>query len=267
MLFLIIAALDFFTHYRVSFMLFYLVPIFLASWGGGWRLGVASCVLSALSWLWADLHSGYQYAHPLFPYWNAFVRVFFFSFIVLGVELRMSLVREREQTRIDHLTGVANRKYFYEVAARELERCRRYKHPFTLAFLDCDNFKQINDNFGHQSGDAVLRLIGKALKGRVRTTDTIARIGGDEFTVLLIETTKDSAIRFVPRLHKYLVHVMKEAGWEVTFSIGAVTYMSPPESIHEAIKRADDLMYTVKQGEKNGVRCEVYDAAGLYVNR
>jgi len=262
---LIIAVADFFTHYRISFMLFYLIPIFLVSWNAGWRLGIATCIISASSWLWADLHSGYEYASPLFPYWNAIVRAFYFSFVVLGIELKKSLVREQEQTRIDHLTGVTNRKYFYDVAAKELERCRRYRHPFTLAFLDCDNFKLVNDNFGHQSGDAVLRLVARAIKGRIRVSDTVARFGGDEFVILLIETRKDSAIRFIPRLQKYLVKVMQEAGWQITFSIGAVTYITPPESIQEAIKRADDLMYAVKQSGKDAVKYEVFDASGQYV--
>ncbi|MDD5254734.1 MAG: GGDEF domain-containing protein, partial [Candidatus Omnitrophica bacterium] len=111
----------------------------------------------------------------------------------------------------------------------------------------------------------VLRLVAKAIKGMIRTTDTVARIGGDEFLILLIETSKGSPMKFIPRLRKYLLQVMKEAGWQVTFSIGVATYISPPESIHEVIKRADDLMYAVKQGGKDAIKYEVFDALGQYV--
>ncbi|MBI3014821.1 MAG: GGDEF domain-containing protein, partial [Candidatus Tectomicrobia bacterium] len=162
--------------------------------------------------------------------------------------------------RTDSLTGVINRRYFFELAQRENSRAHRHKQPFTVMFIDLDNFKDVNDVSGHMTGDALLRLVGETMRKNLRQTDIIARLGGDEFAVLLPETGPEPSVHIVMRkLQENLLQVMEKNGWPVTFSIGAVTFLRPPSSVDEMIRLPDDLMYSVKGKGKNMIKYAVFD--------
>ncbi len=171
--------------------------------------------------------------------------------------LMQALDREQMLSRTDYLTGIANRRVFYELAEMEINKFRRYRHPFTALLIDIDNFKHINDSYGHQTGDVVLCAVANAIKGNIRVTDIAARMGGDEFTVLLTETGVDSYEAMVPRLKNKLMEDMGKHAWPVTFSIGVVTYKNAPANVDEIIKKVDSLMYDVKRGGRNNIKCEV----------
>jgi diguanylate cyclase (GGDEF)-like protein/PAS domain S-box-containing protein len=168
-------------------------------------------------------------------------------------QLQDALRREEEIARIDPLTQVANRRAFYELGEAELARARRYRHPLTFVCIDLDNFKRVNDTLGHTTGDAVLVSVAGALRRELRVTDILARMGGDEFAVILPETDPQSARVVLEKLYAGLLATIGANDWEVTFSIGAASFFVPPGSLEEALRFADDTMYSVKNQGKNGV--------------
>ncbi|WP_102795901.1 sensor domain-containing diguanylate cyclase [Bowmanella denitrificans] len=168
--------------------------------------------------------------------------------------LTEGLKRERQLARIDALTGCANRRAFMELAEYELERCSRYQRPFSLAYLDLDNFKQVNDLHGHLAGDNLLQNIARRLQSCLRSSDTVARIGGDEFVLLLPETPQNVAKFMLDRLHHQLLEEMAKQHCPVTFSIGVLSCTQAPEHIDHLLKMVDELMYSIKQKGKNAIR-------------
>jgi diguanylate cyclase (GGDEF)-like protein/PAS domain S-box-containing protein len=167
--------------------------------------------------------------------------------------LQDALRREQEIARIDPLTHVANRRAFYELGAAELRRARRYRRALTFVCIDLDNFKRLNDTLGHITGDAVLVSVAGTLRSELRGTDIVARMGGDEFAVILPETDVESARIVLDKLHSGLLETIGSNHWDVTFSIGAASFLVPPASLEEALRMADDTMYSVKNQGKNGV--------------
>ena len=146
----------------------------------------------------------------------------------------------------------------------EINRSVRYKRPFTIAFIDVDNFKTINDTFGHTTGDTVLRIIAMNIKAHVRKTDIVARVGGDEFVVLLPETNAQNAPIVISNMQRELLKGMNENGWSITFSIGVLTLSTPQLSVDEMVGRADQLMYRVKNGGKNNIQYATHPTEDTY---
>ncbi|MCL6417261.1 GGDEF domain-containing protein [Aestuariirhabdus sp. Z084] len=131
--------------------------------------------------------------------------------------------------------------------ANELVRSSRYEHILSLAYIDIDNFKLVNDSLGHPAGDQLLIEVASSLKKSLRATDTVARLGGDEFSCLLPETGQEEAKAAFSKASELLIRRMKGRNWSVTFSVGIVTFETMPEDIKEAMKVADELMYSVKK--------------------
>ncbi|PYP15913.1 MAG: GGDEF domain-containing protein, partial [Gemmatimonadetes bacterium] len=113
-------------------------------------------------------------------------------------------VRERALARTDDLTRIDNRRAFYENASREFERARRYNHPFTLAYFDADDFRELNVRFGQQVADGVLRLIAETAREAIRASDLVARLGADQFALLLPEAGADAASAVIRKLQQAL---------------------------------------------------------------
>ncbi len=246
---------DFLTGYEIAFSLFYLVPVFLATWFAGIYLGIITSIASAMVWLVADLASGHPYSHPAIYYWNSIIRFGFFIIVTLLLSaLKKANEHERELARVDSLTGAVNARFFYELVQLEIERSQRYRHPFTLAYLDLDNFKAVNDRFGHSVGDKVLYTIVKHARDHLRKTDIVGRLGGDEFAILLPETDQAGAQASISKIQTSLLDEMSRNDWQVTFSIGVLTCLSKLQTSDELVKQADELMYSVKNNGKNGIR-------------
>src|SRR6185295_7052159 len=187
------------------------------------------------------------------------IRLAFFVIITrLLSALRAATERERELARVDYLTGAMNSRLFYDVTQMEIDRCQRYKRPFTVAYIDLDNFKMVNDRYGHAGGDEVLRGVVRSLRRHARKTDVVARLGGDEFALLLPETDHEFARVALTKLHAGLLEEMRRNEWPVTFSIGVLTCCPAPSTAKELIRIADELMYAVKRETKNGLRYSVY---------
>jgi diguanylate cyclase (GGDEF)-like protein len=249
---------DVVTGSELGFGLFYLIPIALVTWFSGRNPGFAISVIAAITWFIADALGGQSYSQPIVRYWNAAVRLGFFVVVTLLLPALKALEREKEIARIDPLTGIANRRHLFEAAQTELYRSQRYKRPFTIAYIDLDGFKTVNDQSGHRTGDRVLCAVVNRAKSHLRRTDFMARLGGDEFILLLPETDQDAAQIIVPKFQAALLDEMRRNDWPVTFSVGAFTYRDGPIDADELIKRADDLMYSVKKNGKNAIAYAVY---------
>lgn len=261
----LVAILDHLTGGEFSFSIFYLGPVGLAAWAGPRKMGGILALWSGILWLAVDLQSGNAYSYQVVPYWNALVRVGFFLIVsLLLTRIRRTLDLEHLQAHIDSLTGLPNSRGFLAMVDGEVVRVRRYGRPLTLAYLDLDNFKAVNDTRGHAEGDRLLRVVAEALRKSLRETDGLARLGGDEFCALLPETGGEGAAEVLRKVRAGVLALAESEGWPVTISLGAVTFLTAPPSTAEAIRRADDLMYQVKQSGKDAILQEVVsDPVGL----
>jgi diguanylate cyclase (GGDEF)-like protein len=242
----------------VSFTLLYLVPIGFATWFVALSAGVFLSILSAVASFTVDLSTRTVPLPGPVLAWNLAVQLgTFLALVALLAALQSRLLRERQLARTDPLTHVPNRRAFLELAGVEIERARRTGKPITVAYLDCDDFKVVNDRFGHAQGDALLAVVAATLRGGTRAVDTVARLGGDEFGLLLVDTDGAAAEALLARVRTALAAAMHENRWEVSFSIGAVTFLTPPRSLDEMLAHADQLMYDAKNGGKNAARHEV----------
>ncbi len=184
---------------------------------------------------------------------------------ILVFLLRSSWKRERELANHDRLTGLVSREAFLETIHVEKSRSTRTGKPFTLAYLDCDEFKKVNDTFGHLTGDQVLKTVADVMRSNTRSYDIVARMGGDEFAILLPETSAESARCVVERLHSELSEAMQSREWQVTFSVGVITFcdsaelaeVDSGESADEMIHAVDTLMYSAKREGKAAVKYSV----------
>jgi diguanylate cyclase (GGDEF)-like protein len=255
----LLGIVDYVTGNEYSFSLFYLIPIALITWYTNQTPGLIISLLSATTWMIADIAAGQDFSQPIIHLWNTLIRFGFFIIVVyLLSALRKSQKTEQALARMDHITGAINSRYFHELLDMELNRSRRYKHPFTLVYMDLDNFKQVNDKFGHMEGDKLIRFIVDELKLQLRNTDIVTRLGGDEFAILFPEVAQQEARVIMSKIYNHLTTELRQNFSSVTFSAGAVTYMAVPESITETIKIADELMYTVKNSTKNDIRYSIY---------
>ncbi|RLT96327.1 GGDEF domain-containing protein [Ketobacter sp.] len=255
----VVGGVDYLTGYELSFSFFYVVPIALLTWVGGRTLGMLASLVSAVVWYVADTTLGHPYSHPLIAVWNGGIRFSFFVIITwLLVRVKQALEREQELARSDNLTGAVNARFFYQLAQMEIDRLQRYQHPFTLVYFDLDNFKQVNDRYGHVVGDQALRAVAVCARQSLRKIDVLARLGGDEFALLLPETDHQSAGTMLAKLQTNLLLEMQRHQWPITFSIGALTCSVAPDSLEDIVKRSDELMYEVKRQGKNGLKFAEY---------
>jgi diguanylate cyclase len=169
--------------------------------------------------------------------------------------LEAELRHMSELVREDQLTGSLNRRGLDDVFDRETARADRRGTPLCVALLDLDDFKKLNDNHGHQAGDAALRHLVKIVKDELRSMDVIARFGGEEFVILLPETTLEAAAQTMTRLQRELTkHFFLHENDKllITFSAG-VALRVPNETQDALIARADKAMYAAKKAGKNRV--------------
>ncbi|MBU1239656.1 GGDEF domain-containing protein [Myxococcota bacterium] len=254
----ILALVDHLTGYEVSFSVFYLVPITLATWYGGFFHGTLISFLSAMAWILVDWSAGRHYSHSLIPVWNGGVRFgFFLITAALLSRLTAQLERERNTARLDGLTGIMNSRGFREAAASVFSVARRYNRPLCIGYIDLDNFKSVNDSLGHSEGDRVLRTVATTLRNSLRNADLTGRLGGDEFIVLLPETNQEGASTVFSNLRTNLLAQVESSKWPIGFSVGVAVFTQVPQNIDEAVRYADGLMYRVKNGGKNNILFEV----------
>lgn len=251
---LVIGIVDYLLGPDISTTILYFIPIVIASWYGGKALGLLTSVAAAAIWLITDISSGREYSYLAIYGWNTFMRLGIFIFItLLLVKLHRSLNAEETAADTDELTGALNVRGFKDRLAEEYARSTRSGKAFSLAFIDVDNFKAVNDTLGHAIGDLLLISMVKSINENLRKTDHLARLGGDEFVILFSETDNHIVVPAFSHVHKRLMDIVTEHNWLVTFSVGIVSYEALPESPGHAIKIADEIMYSVKKSTKNNV--------------
>ena len=262
---LTIAVIDYFIVIDISLSILYLLPISVVSWYGKRWFSVFLVGVSTIGWFVAE--SAAKTNLPiLLLWWNTAVRLIVFLTIAsLLSNLKIAYEKEKDLARIDGLTGIVNQRFFRELLEMEYKRSFRYGHCLTLVYFDLDNFKQINDRFGHNTGDKLLRIIAQTTQKNIRETDTIARLGGDEFALLLPETHYKAGKSVLSRLHQKLITAIEAYSPPVSLSIGAVTFLSLPNSIERMLEEVDILMYQVKKSGKNRLEHQIFDRSNSSV--
>jgi diguanylate cyclase (GGDEF)-like protein len=242
----------------MPFIFFYLIPVGMTSWYIGRKTGICISILSGAALFATGYKIGIDHTMIFFYVWSGAAGVIFCSaFAVILSALRREIRTERQFAMEDFLTKASNSRAFYNYAAIEINRIKRYNKPLTIAYLDIDNFKKINDAKGHLEGDKLLMVTAAFLRANIRATDAVARLGGDEFAILLPEMPPEPAIPFMEHLLRILRVEIGKYKWPVTFSTGVVTFMNPPLSVHYMLKAADALMYEVKKSGKNNIKYKV----------
>ncbi|HVZ90136.1 MAG TPA: GGDEF domain-containing protein [Rhizomicrobium sp.] len=163
------------------------------------------------------------------------------------------------EARTDPLTGAVNRRRFSEAAAAEKDRCMRYGHAGAIILLDLDHFKRVNDTYGHPAGDAALKTVAEACNEEIRGTDLLARLGGEEFAILLPETSLHEAGQLAERLRARIAKLEVGTGkgvLRVTASFGVAPLLAAAASWEESISAADAALYRAKGAGRNQVQIE-----------
>jgi diguanylate cyclase (GGDEF)-like protein len=250
---------DYFTRSALSTSALYLVPVAVAAWYGRRRDGLSVAWIASLVWALVQLGAGMP-AYSAILIWNTGVQCALCGISCAFLRaLRARLSAERELARKDPLTGVFNARAFRERLEYSLALFGRGARPLTVAYIDLDDFKRINDTAGHPEGDRVLTTLAHTLAEATRCTDTVARLGGDEFALLLPGTDAPGAVDVVSKLRSRLSEALQSRSRPVTCSIGVVTFTHTPRNADEVVRAADRLMYQVKTRGKNAVSFAVFD--------
>jgi diguanylate cyclase (GGDEF)-like protein len=233
--------------------------VVFAAWLLGRTAGALASIAGAALGVLAELtRAGPSAPAALYGDFGARLWVFL-TLALLTSSLRRAWGRERELSRVDYLTGAANARGFHELLAAEAGRSERHGRPLTLAYFDIDDFKTVNDRFGHAAGDAVLALTARSLQRLVRATDSVGRLGGDEFAVLLSEAPAETVRPLLEKIQRGVSESLMRQGWNVTLSAGAVTFPPRHPPAAEMLRRADELMYSAKKAGKNRIEYESLD--------
>lgn len=182
-----------------------------------------------------------------------------YAFNRMAVRLDRSLRSLRRLSTRDYLTDLLNTREFYRVLEAEMVRAQRYEESFSLLLVDADHFKNINDTYGHQSGDKVLRMLAKHLRAQVRNVDVPARVGGEEFAVILPNTVDEAALKIAERIRLAIAESAVELSDQektevkVTVSIGLAGYPRSASDVRGLFHQADMALYNAKQAGRNRV--------------
>jgi diguanylate cyclase (GGDEF)-like protein len=255
---LLIGAVDYMTGYEASVASLYVIPVLLAGWSLGLASGLAFALAASATLVLTNWLAGQSYSAFWILIWNILVRGGTFAALgVLASSLRKEMEHVHRLSLSDTLTSAWNRRAFYQAFAIELSRVARNPTPFSVAYLDLDDFKSINDRLGHETGDEVLKAVVKACTHALRLQDTVARLGGDEFAILMPDTDEVALTALLERLRDALIDATVPMT-RVNCSIGAIAFMEIPASVTSALHMADKLMYKVKASGKGHMICERY---------
>lgn len=247
--------IDRITGPEIGLSLMYLIPVALAGWRGGVTAAVIVGATAGMFWLSADIANRDTDVAMAISMWNAFTR--FVIYISEGVLLAL-LRRDREKlhriaaresalARTDAGTSLPNARAFTEAVEEELDRARESGDAVCLLYVDLDNFKNVNDQFGHAAGDRVLKLVASALQHSIRGQDMAARLGGDEFAVLLRGVDSNVARLVADRVAQRVSEIGAEfPGADLGATIGVARAGSAPQNAHSLLLIADRAMYEGK---------------------
>jgi diguanylate cyclase (GGDEF)-like protein len=243
--------LDLLSPKEVAFYFLYLFPIAFVTWFGGKRTGILISLFCATLWAVDNVFAN----SIIISAWNILSTSAIFIIVsIMLTKIRKMWKRDKVLSRKDHLTDVMNIRAFSELVEYEILRFKRDSSPFSIAYLDLDNFKLVNDRYGHRKGDELLKAVVTNLSESLRQTDVIARIGGDEFAIFLPVTDREAVKVVMEKVRNRLNDLTEKQQWTVTFSMGVLTCLEGNFEFDEIISRADSLMYQVKSEGKNNIR-------------
>jgi diguanylate cyclase len=244
------ALIDITTGRDLSLSIVYVAGVAFMAWTGSLRVGLLGATGSAAAVLTDGLTNSVT---PGVAATNAVTALLLLTATAAIVHrLRAALIRETSEARFDRLTGLANRRACEERGAIELARLQRSGGALSVAFLDFDGLKQLNDRGGHAAGDAALIRLAKSAQVVLRPTDQLSRVGGDEFVLLLPDTDYDEATAVTRRVQGRLAEA--DEGEPASITVGLVTWRSAPQNVEELFVEADALMYSAKR--RGGERFE-----------
>ena len=238
-----IGLLDYLTGIRLRLFPLYFIPVAIVALTQSRPRAIAGALLVTAIWAVPN------YAVDGMPIYLANLTGQGTAFILLAWlvnRLKASLKYQESLALTDPLTGLSNPRAFQTSARIELERQRRSGLALTMAYLDIDDFKRVNESLGHVGADELLSKVANAMSTDLRATDILARMGGDEFALLLPATDVSAAKILLERLQGRVNAATKATRHPVTFSIGAVAFATPPESVDRMLASADSVMYEVK---------------------
>jgi diguanylate cyclase (GGDEF)-like protein len=257
-LFLLDEYIDYRTGPELNVSFFHLVPVFLIVWNSGLLPGLVYDVFCTCVILFVSLQPAGLMPNSV-QVFNALANLIFLgAFTVVLSLLKKHLEQVTARAELDGLTNLLNSTSFTRRAEQEVLASTRSRRPFTILYIDVDNFKTVNDTLGHGAGDEVLKSVGKFLAGQFRKGDLRTRIGGDEFAVFLPDYSLEEAKRDIPPFHEALNRILGAGPAPISCSIGGMTFTQAPPSLQGALHEADMLMYRVKMGGKNNYRLGAY---------
>lgn len=232
----------------------YAIPVVIGTWYAGRDVGLTLALAgTSLSFLAYHPQVLSASATRTLALNSILLLVLFLLIVTLTTRARNKMLLEEQLARMDDLTGSLNVRAFKEELDYHLALAAREGLPLTVAYVDVDDFKQVNDRFGHAGGDRVLRSIAATLKEFSRRTDRVTRIGGDEFAILMPDTDAAGAERIIREARRAFSQAFKPGVSQVTCSIGVITFIGRIPSADDAISTADALMYEVKRSGKGKV--------------
>lgn len=244
---IILGWIDLATGFEYAFSVFYLVPVSIAAWYDSVKSSVATIIISGLTWLYADFSAGHYYSTPFAPFWNGCVRLGFFSIVaLLLIKVRKNLAALTMMAMQDTLTSLNNvRAFNFEYQLLHKISLRKGMQ-FAVGMIDLDGFKAVNDQLGHSAGDDVLVKFAQVLKQSSRSSDILARMGGDEFVVILLDTDQAGAEEYSRKLREIFFNSGLKQEYGIDFSMGIRIFNSLPKDCEDATHQADQLMYQAK---------------------
>lgn len=254
----IIAFIDKATGPDTSIGVFYILPIVASAWALTRPVAYAVSAICAVAW-YGDSQPLYPAELDIFKFaWNMLMLGGVFATLSLLVRAARILIDEHKRlAATDALTGLPNARAFKERIELEIARSYRSNIPLTLVYVDCDNFKTVNDTLGHRIGDELLISVGSALRQSIRNTDIAARIGGDEFALLLSDCDRSAADRVIGEVRRAVAAISLHQH-KVTLSIGVATGNGASLTFAKFVDRADAALYQAKNAGRNQV---CYDSA------
>ncbi len=261
----VVAWFDFTTNPEIQFFLIYLIPVLAVAWWGSGRDGAVIGFITAIIATASDAPWRSTVGFPILA-WNALTRFVIFTaagalvtqlreyrdrFAALDREHKKAYGREAMAARTDALTQLPNLRAFLEIIQRELARAVREGSHLCVLYIDLDDFKSVNDHYGHQTGDLVLQDVAHALQQSVRGGDVVARIGGDEFIILLWHASPADAQQVSERISRRIHDIASVYPQsQLDASIGLRFFEQPPPSADDVVQLSDAAMYREKQRRK-----------------
>jgi diguanylate cyclase (GGDEF)-like protein len=247
-------------HYWVlppnfSLTVFYLLPIAIATWFVGARPGQVFAFMSAALTYGILLQRNTPLMNAAWETGTVWAIGAIVVELLHGVKLSTEV--GKQLSRIDSATGAVNRRFFTELLEAEFHRAERYRFALTVAYIDLDNFKQLNERLGRQAGDELLYRFVEELSEALRANDVVARLGGDEFALLLPQTNDIQAQQVFTRLQPQMKNALEAETIPIQYSIAVVTFLEMPETAEELTEQAETLLQSIKSSGKNRLEYQV----------